>query len=97
MASIRIRLIRNHLHTICTHNYQRVKLSTGIKLDEKFWDSANQRIRKNHPFRASLQMSLDIAVEKLLSAMQEVIKAGYSSASWLDFWVQSSRQGEFYP
>ncbi len=49
MATIRIRLIRNHLHTICTHNYQRVKLSTGIKLDEKFWDSANEVIKVEYP------------------------------------------------
>lgn len=83
MASIKIRLIRNHLHTICTHNYQRVKLSTGIKLDEKFWDAKSQRIRKNHPFRASVQMSLDIAVEKLLSAIQEVKKRGLEPTAQL--------------
>lgn len=83
MASIKIRLIRNHLHTICTHNYQRVKLSTGIKLEEKYWDAKNQRIRKNHPFRARVQMSLDIAIEKLLSAVQEVKERGLEPTAQL--------------
>jgi len=65
MATINIRLIRNHLHTIHTHNYQRVKLSTGIKIREKFWDAANQRIRKNHPFRANVQMCRLIVIFRL--------------------------------
>ena len=83
MAIIKIRLIRNHLHTICTHNYHRVKLSTGIKIEEKYWDAPNQRIRKNHPFRASVQISLDIAVEKLLSAVQEVKERGLEPTAQL--------------
>ena len=63
--SVLIRLTQNRRHR---------RISTGIQVEEKHWDHAGQKIRKNHPLAAEYNSVLHAKIKELTGVYSKLIQ-----------------------
>ncbi|MFA5816271.1 MAG: phage integrase SAM-like domain-containing protein [Bacteroidales bacterium] len=73
MATVKTRKIRNHLYTIWTHNYEVLKVSTKIRMDDQYWDSKAQKLKKNHPDYKNIWTQIFQQEKRVSEAMNDLI------------------------
>lgn len=81
MATIKTRKIRNHLYTIWTHDYQVLKVSTRIRIEDQFWDEKGNKPRKTHPDYLGIRKQIWTHERKVSDAMNTLINSNIKLTS----------------
>lgn len=63
------------MYAICALNKERFKVSTGVKVEDKFWK--NNELSKSHPSYKQLKEIIDLTLQNLINAYSRAKASGY--------------------
>jgi hypothetical protein len=69
------------------HLKTRIKFSTGISLEAKYWLASEQRIKRSHPFATTYNHELDKIHDRILYALKHV-EGDFSSKKFQELYKQ---------
>lgn len=75
MATIKIRRFRTIVYAMCTLERVNFKVSTGIKIDDRYWE--NDQLSKKHPNYKSYKIIIDTTYQKMVDAYIKAKTSGY--------------------
>ncbi len=96
MATFKIRRIGHYLHVIWTDNYQVFKRTTGIRIEWRYWDNEQRKVKKNHPNRENIQKQVDISLGKLVDIVNNIQLKGITPSPTLIKLEYQRNNGQYY-
>lgn len=76
MSAFSIRKYRQIVYAMFTQNRQVFKVSTGVRIPDKYWDFENHRLRKTCPDKRSKQSCIESTMVRLVDAVNELKRNG---------------------
>lgn len=78
MGVFRVKRVREHIYVTYTHNHQRYKKSTGLKVEEKYWNKNASLVRHTHPHWENYNYIISLRLADLIDRVGAVKAQGIS-------------------
>ncbi len=76
MKKFSIKRIENRIYITYSSGSERLRMSTGVKVDEKYWDKNNECVRRSHPNHKGLNEVIITKYRNLIEKVNEVVVSG---------------------